>query len=94
MGGSLKMIGIKSRWESVADQEKWAARGTSFVAKVKATKAVWFPPKPVDTGKKVASTAGKSTRKAAKKTTGTAKKTTAAAKKRTGTTKRTSRKTA
>ena len=64
------MIEIKSRWKSVTDREKWAARGASFVAKAKATKVVWFPPKPVETGKKAASTA----KKAAKKSTGAAKK--------------------
>ena len=42
------MIEIKSGWKSVTDRERWAARGASFVAKAKATKAVWFPPKPED----------------------------------------------
>ena len=51
------MIEIKSGWKSVTDRERWAARGASFVAKAKATKAVWFPPKPADAGKKAASTA-------------------------------------
>ena len=46
------MIEIQSRWKSVTDREKWAARGASFVAKVKATKVVWFPPNPVETGEK------------------------------------------
>jgi hypothetical protein len=73
------MIGIK-RWKSVTDREKWAARGASFVAKAKATKVVWFPPKPVETGKEAASTAKKATTRATKKTTGAAKKTTGAAK--------------
>ena len=77
------MIEIK-RWKSVTDREKWAARGASFVAKAKATKVVWFPPKPVETGKKAASTAKKATTRATEKTTGTAKKTTGAAKKTTG----------
>jgi TATA-box binding protein (TBP) (component of TFIID and TFIIIB) len=72
------MIEIKSRWKSVADRERWAARGASFLTKAKATKAVWFPPKPVETGKNAASTAKKATKKTAKKT---AKKTTGAAKK-------------
>ena len=66
------MIGIKSGWQSVTDREKWAARGASLVAKAKATKVVWFPPKPVETGKKTASTAKKATKKATdatKKTT-------------------------
>ena len=73
------MIEIK-RWKSVTDREKWAARGASFVAKAKATKVVWFPPKPVETGKKAASTAKKATKRVTKKTTGAAKKTTNGAK--------------
>jgi len=81
------MFEIKSRLNSVTDREEWAARGASFVAKVKATKAVWFPPQPVETGKKAVSTARKATtgatRKTTKKTTGAAKKTTGAAKKTT-----------
>jgi hypothetical protein len=81
------MIEIKSRWESVTDREKWAARGASFVAKAKATKVVWFPPKPVETGKKAASTAKKATKRATTKTTGAAKNTTGAAKKTTDGTK-------
>jgi hypothetical protein len=69
------MIDIKSRMKGVTDKEKWVARRASFVAKAKATKVVWFPPKPVETGKKAASTTKKSTKRAAKKTTGAAKKT-------------------
>lgn len=71
---------IRSRLKSVSDREKWAARGGSFVAKAKATKVVWFPPQPVETGKKAASKAKKATKSAAKKTTGAAKKPTGAAK--------------
>ena len=71
---------INSRLKGVTDREKWAARGASFVTKAKATKAVWFPPKPMETSKKAASTAKKTTKRAAKKTTGAAKKSTAAAK--------------
>jgi hypothetical protein len=70
------MIEIKGRWKSVTDREKWAARGASFVAKAKATKVVWFPPRPVETGKEAASTAKKATKRATRKTTGVAKKTT------------------
>ncbi len=70
------MIEIKNRLKGVTDKEEWAARGASFVAKVKATKAVWFPPKPVDTGAKAASTGKKATSRAATKTTGAAKKAT------------------
>ena len=73
------MIEIKSGLKSVTDREKWAARGASFVAKAKATKAVWFPPEPVETGKKAGSTARKATKRATSKTTGAAGKTTGAA---------------
>ncbi len=83
------MIEIKSRWKSVTDKEKWAARGASLAAKAKATKVVWFPPKPVETGKKAASTAKKATKRATKKTTGAAKKASGAAKKTTGAAKKT-----
>jgi hypothetical protein len=72
---------IKSRWKGVTDREKWAARGASFAAKAKATKAVWFPPKPVETGKKAASAAKKATKTTTKKATGAAKKTTSGTKK-------------
>jgi hypothetical protein len=71
----------EARWKSVSNRAKWAARGASFVAKVKATKVVWFPPKPVETAKRAASTAedetirtAKTTRGALQGTTGTAKK--------------------
>ena len=74
---------IKSRWKSVTDKEKWAARGASFVAKAKATKVVWFPPKPEETGTKAASTVKKTTNQATKEAT---TKTTAAAKKTTDST--------
>ena len=90
------MIDIRSGLRSVANREKWAARGASFVAKAKATKVVWFPPEPVDTGAKAASTATKATKKATTKatrqtagrTTGAAKKATSATKKATGATKK------
>ena len=78
------MFEIKSRLKSVTDREKWAARGASFVTKAKATKVVWFPPNPAETGKKAASTAKKATKRATKratkKTTGAAKRTTNGAK--------------
>lgn len=83
------MTETKNRWKSVRDRAKWAARGASFVGKVKATKVVWFPPKPVETGKKAASTAEEETIRAAKKTRGAAKKTTGTAKKTRGTARRT-----
>ena len=80
------MIDVRRRWMSVTDREKWAASRAAFVAKAKATKAVWFPPKPVETGKKAASTA----KKTAKKTTGASKK---ATKKTTGAAKKATKKT-
>ena len=66
------MIEIKTLGKSITGRGKWAARGASFMAKAKATKVVWFPPKPVESGQKAASTA----KKATKKTAGAAKKTT------------------
>jgi uncharacterized protein YjbJ (UPF0337 family) len=75
---------IKSRWSSATDREKWAARGASFAAKAKATKAVWFPPEPVETGKKATKRATRQATGAAKRTTGAAKRTTGAAKRTTG----------
>ena len=78
------MMDIKGQWKSAADRRKWAARGASIVAKVKATKVVWFPPKPAKTGKKAASTAKHGTKTAGKKTTGAAKKTAGTAKKTAG----------
>jgi len=90
-----QMIGIRNGLGSVTDRKQWGARGASFVAKVKATKAVWFPPEPVETGKKVAATAQKTAQKTAKKTTGTAKKATGSAtKKSTGAAKKTTKSTA
>ena len=83
------MIEIQSRWKSVTDREKWAARGASFVAKAKATKVVWFPPNPVETGEKAASTAKKATKGVTKKTSGAAKKTTKGATTKTGAAKKT-----
>ena len=84
------MIEIQSRWKSVTDREKWAARGASFVAKAKATKVVWFPPNPVETGEKAASTAKKATKGVTRKTSGAAKKTSkGATRKTTGAAKKT-----
>jgi hypothetical protein len=77
------MIDIKGGWKSVADKGKWSARGASFVTKAKATKVVWFPPEPVETGKKAGSTATKTTKRATKRATGAAKKTTNGGKKTT-----------
>ena len=75
------MTEIKDRWKSVTNRPKWAARRASFGAKAQATKMVWFPPKPVDTGAKAGKKAASATRKATKKTTGAAKDTAGAAKK-------------
>ena len=75
------MFELKSGWQSVTDRGKWAARGGSFVAKLKATKLVWFPPQPAGTGKKTVSAAKKTTKRATKKTTSAANKTSSAAKK-------------
>jgi hypothetical protein len=72
LGREQKMIEIKNPVSGVADRQKWAAHGASFVAKVKATKTVWFPPKPEETGRK----AGAAAKKATGKTAGAAKKTT------------------
>ena len=93
------MLEIKSQFKGVTDRQKWRARGASFVAKAKATKAVWFPPKPVETVTKAAAPAKeatkkttnatkKSTRSTKKKTTGAAKKSTGAAKKTASSTKK------
>jgi hypothetical protein len=79
------MIDIKNQWKGVTDREAWAIHGASFVTKVKATKAVWFPPKPVETGKKAASTATKATKRTTGKATGATKKATGKA---TGATKK------
>jgi len=81
------MVEITSHWNDVTDKEKWATRRASFVAKLSATKAVWFPPKPEATAKKAGATAKKATKRATRKTTSGAKKRATAAKKATGTKK-------
>jgi hypothetical protein len=75
------MTDLKSRWSSVANQATWRARAGSFLAKLKATKLVWFPPKGGEIGQRSASSAKKTTKRATKKTAGTAKKTSGTAKK-------------
>jgi hypothetical protein len=70
------MIAFTNLWDTATDKGRWSARGATFVAKVKATKLVWFPPDPKDSGTKAAATAKKATKKATKKGTSTAKKTT------------------
>ena len=84
------MIDIKSPLKGVRDRERLAALGASFVAKVKATKVVWFPPAPLEAGEKVASTTTKATKKASAKATGAAERTAAKA---TGAAERTTAKT-
>ncbi|GAA1957990.1 hypothetical protein GCM10009798_16910 [Nocardioides panacihumi] len=79
---------LKSGLNGLTDRGRWSARGASFVAKLKATKMVWFPPDPADTGKAGAAAAKKTTKTAAKKSTGAARKSTSAAKK-TGAAKKT-----
>lgn len=71
---------LRSGLSGVTDRAAWQGRGASFIAKLKATKAVWLPPKPEGTAKKSASAAKKTTKKAAKKTTRTAKRTTSGTK--------------
>ena len=70
------MIDVKSGFRSVAARERWAGRGASFVAKAKATTAVWFPPEPTNTCKRSAATAKKATKKTAGKATAAARKST------------------
>jgi len=67
--------------KGVADREKWRARTASFVAKLKATKLVWFPPEPEKAGRATRATAKRTTKKAAAKSNGAAKKTARSAKK-------------
>ena len=90
------MIDLKSPLKSATDRGAWAERGSTFVAKVQATKLVWFPPEPVKSGTKAATRATKATKKAAggatKKTTRTAtsaaKKSSSGTKKATGAAKK------
>jgi len=86
------MMDITGGLKGLTDRGRWAARGASFVAKAKATKVVWFPPAPAETGKKASSAAKKTTKKAtkgaAKRTSGAAKRTSGAAKKSTGAAKK------
>ena len=70
------------------DRAAWKARGASFVTKLKATQAIWFPPKAEEAPAKAASTARKTTKKAAKRTT---KKATSARKRTNGTARKTAR---
>lgn len=72
------MTQSQSRLKRVVERERWPARGATFVPKAQATKVVWFPPKPVDTGVEAVSTAKKVTGGATRKTSGAARKSTGA----------------
>ena len=74
------MVDVTGLWKNATDKGRWSSRVATFTAKVKATKAVWFPPKPEKTGKKVASTAKKATKKSTGAAKNTGAKRTAAAK--------------
>jgi hypothetical protein len=76
------VLDIKDSLRKVTDRQRWSARSASFVAKAKATKAVWFPPNPGDTGKKAASTAKKASKGTAGRATRAAKKKTASSTKK------------
>lgn len=67
------MADIKSRLNSIADKNMWAARGATFMAKAKATKAVWFPPRPEQAAEATAATVGQATADKAEQTTGAAR---------------------
>jgi hypothetical protein len=73
-------LDLRSSVDKVTDRQAWASRGAAFMAKVKATKTVWFPPKPAAAGRDAGKAAAKATGTTAKKTT---KKTARATKKTT-----------
>jgi hypothetical protein len=75
------VINVQSHVKSATDRGLWKARGASFLAKVEATKAVWFPPQPASSGKKAGAAAKKTAKKATKRSSGAAKKTTSRARK-------------
>jgi len=78
------MVDVTGLWKNATDKGRWSSRVASFVAKVKATKVVWFPPAGGDSAAKAASKATRTTKKTARKTTkkasGAAKKTASATK--------------
>jgi hypothetical protein len=78
------MVDVTGLWKNATDRGRWSVRAASFMAKVKATKAVWFPPAGAESAQKAASKATKTTKKTARKTT---KKATGAAKKTASSTK-------
>ena len=68
------MMNLKQVWHQAVDKQAWSARRTALMAKLGATKAVWFPPDPTSTAKKAASKGRKTTKKTAKKTARSATK--------------------
>jgi hypothetical protein len=46
----------KIRWKGVPDRTAWSGRGASFVAKLNATKVVWFSVEPCGRTKTVTTT--------------------------------------
>jgi hypothetical protein len=99
-GREHDMIDIQHGLKQVASRERWAARGASFMVKVKATKAVWFPPEPAKSGQRAATAGaqaasagaqatGRTTKRATKKAAGKPASTTSGAvKKASGGTKK------
>lgn len=69
------MVDIKRQWHSVANKNTWAARAATFMAKAKATKMVWFPPKPEQAGQTTAATVERNAKNMAEQPTGAAKTT-------------------
>ena len=82
------MVEIKSTWKTLTNKKKWAVRGASFVAKAKATKLVWFPPKPAQAGTETASTVTQATKDTTETTAGAAKRMTDSTKRMTDSTKK------
>jgi hypothetical protein len=83
---------FKRQLESVTDRDQWRVRGAEFVAKVKATKLVWFPPRPASAAGTAAGTAKKATKQATKKSTSATKRSTGAAKRSAATAKKPAKK--
>jgi len=70
------MIEIKNRLKKATDKTTWAARGATFITKAKATKTVWFPPKPDQVGEQTAAKATQATKNTAARSTAAANKAT------------------
>jgi hypothetical protein len=69
------MVDIKRQWQSVANKNTWTARAATIVAKAKATKMVWFPPKPEQAGQRHAATTEQAAKNMPEQPTGAAKTT-------------------